>query len=156
MTKTSLTRRPGSLFTSPLFSDPLVRRFFEDDVFSPRNFLARRNEALGENAWLPAVDVRETDNEFVFVAELPGLAKDDVSIEIEDKVLTISGERSFEGKEDNPNYHRIERSYGTFSRGFSLPQEVDQEKVTANFNNGLLTISIPKTEAVKPRKIEIK
>jgi len=155
MTK-SLTRRPRTLFAGPLFSDPLVRRFFEDDVFSPGSFLARRNEALDKNSWLPAVDVRETEEDFVFTAELPGLDKKDVDITIEDKVLTIAGERAFEGKEDNPNYHRIERSYGSFSRSFSLPHEVDQEKVSANFKNGLLTVSIPKTEAIKPRKIEIK
>lgn len=152
MTK-SLTRRP--LFTSSLLSDPLVRRFFEDDVFSPRNFLASRNESLGNDAWLPAVDIRETDGEFIFNAELPGLEKEDVTITIEEKVLTIAGERSLEGKEDNENYHRIERSYGKFSRSFSLPHDVDQDKVSANFTNGVLTVAVPKTEAVKPRQIAI-
>lgn len=155
MTKTSLTHRRPRLAAS-LFSDPLVRRFFEDDVFSPRGFLASRNEALGNDNWLPAVDIRETDEQFVFTAELPGLAKDDVTITIEDKVLTIAGERSFEAKEENDNFHRIERAYGTFSRSFSLPHDVDQEKVAANFKNGLLTVAVPKTEATKPRQIEIK
>jgi HSP20 family protein len=143
------------LYAASLFTDPLVRRFFEDDAFSPRGFLASRNEALGEDAWLPPVDVRETDGEFIFTAELPGLAKEDVNITLEEKVLTISGERMLEGKEDNENYHRIERSYGKFSRSFSLPQDVDQENVSANFANGVLTIAVPKTEAVKPRQIAI-
>ena len=102
MTKASLTRRP--LIAASLFTDPLVRRFFEDDVFSPRGFLASRNETLGEENWLPAVDVRETDESFVFTAELAGLDKKDVNITIEDKVLTIAGERTFEGKEENQNY----------------------------------------------------
>jgi HSP20 family protein len=154
MTKASLTRRP--LFATSLFTEPLIRRFFEDDVFSPRGFLATRNEALDENSWLPAVDIRETDDEFIFTAELPGLDKKAVNISLEDKILTISGERSLEHKEENQNFHRIERAYGTFSRSFSLPHDVDQEEVTANFDNGLLTIAVPKTEVVKPRQIEIK
>jgi HSP20 family protein len=153
MTKTTLTRRP--LLAASLFTDPLVRRFFENDVFSPQGFLASRNEALGEDSWLPAVDIRETDEHFIFTAELAGLSKDDVAISIEEKVLTIAGERALEGKEENQNFHRIERSYGKFSRSFSLPQDVDQEKVSANFDNGLLTVAVPKAEAVKPRQIEI-
>lgn len=153
MIKASLTRRP--FLAASLFTDPLMRRFFEDDVFSPKGFLASRNEALGEDSWLPAVDVRETDEQFVFTAELAGLSKDEVAITIEEKVLTIAGERALEGTEENQNFHRIERSYGKFSRSFSLPQEVDQEKVSANFDNGLLTVAVPKTEAVKPRQIQI-
>ena len=151
MTKALLTRRPG-----PLFSDQLFRRFFEDDSVNPQSLLSRWNESLGEDSWLPAVDVRESDDQFVFTAELPGLGKKDVSITIENKVLTVSGERTFEGKKENQNYHRIERSYGTFARSFTLPHEVDQEKIEATFENGLLTIRIPKAEEVKPHRIQIK
>jgi HSP20 family protein len=150
MTKAYLTRRPATLLTDPLF-----RRFFEGDVFNPESLLGRGNENIGEGTWLPAVDVRETADEFVFVAELPGLTKKDVNITLEDKVLTISGERSFEGKEENQNYHRIERAYGSFSRSFTLPHEVDQERVSANFKDGVLTVAVAKAEALKPRKIEI-
>ena len=148
--KKYLTRRPAALF-----SDPFFRRFFDDDIFAPANLVARWNEGLGENNWVPAVDVRETDEEFLFTAELPGLAKENVQITIEDKVLTISGERKLEGKEENQNYHRIERSYGSFTRSFTLPHEVDQEKVTAKFGHGLLTVAVPKAEETKPRQIEI-
>ena len=104
---------------------------------------------------IPAIDVRETEDCFEFTAELPGLTKDEVEITIEDKVLTLSGERKFEGDEERNGYHRIERAYGSFSRSFTLPNEVDQEKVKAVFENGLLAVSIPKAEQVKPRKIEI-
>jgi HSP20 family protein len=153
MRKAYLTRRP-----SPFLPDPLFRRFdqfFGQEPLNPTTLLARWNESLDQDSWIPAVDVRETDEEFVFTADLPGLAKDDVQITLEDKVLTISGERKFEGKEENQNYHRIERSYGTFSRSFTLPHEVNQDKVKANFDNGLLTVSVAKAEEIKPRKIEI-
>jgi len=150
MTKALLSRRPG-----PLFSDQLFRRLFEDEGVTPQSLLSRWNEGLGEDTWLPAVDVRESDEAFVFTAELPGLIKEDVTITIEDKVLTVSGERKFEGKKENQNYHRIERAYGTFARSFSLPHEVDQDEIAATFENGLLTISIPKAEAIKPHRIEI-
>jgi HSP20 family protein len=138
-----------------MLADPLLRRFFDDDVFNPQNLLTRWNEALGEEAWLPAVDIREDEDQFVFTAELPGLTREEVDITIEEKVLTISGERKFESKEDNKNYHRIERSYGSFSRSFSLPHDIDQDGVTAAFENGLLKITLPKSEATKPRRIEI-
>jgi HSP20 family protein len=150
MTKAILRRRPRTML-----GDPLFRRFFDDDVFNPQNLLTRWNETLGEEAWLPAVDIREDDDKFVFTAELPGLTREQVDITIEEKVLTISGERNFESKEDNKNYHRIERSYGSFSRSFSLPHDIDQEGVNAAFENGLLEITLPKSEATKPRRIEI-
>ena len=150
MAKALIRRRPRMLTTDPLF-----RRFLEDDIFNPQNLLTRWNETLGEDNWLPAVDIREDDDQFVFTAELPGMNREQVDITIEEKVLTIAGERKFESKEDNKNYHRIERSYGTFSRSFSLPQDVDADAVGAQFENGVLTITLPKSEATKPRKIEI-
>ena len=110
---------------------------------------------MGEDNWLPAVDIREDGDQFVFTAELPGMTREEVDITIEEKVLTISGERTFDSAEENKNYHRIERSFGTFSRSFSLPHDVDQEKVVAQFDNGLLSITLPKSEETKPRKIEI-
>ncbi len=154
MTRALLTRHPRK--PAPLFSDPFFRgleRFFDGDLFPAR--LVSDHEGLGESRWVPAVDVRETEESFEFSAELPGLGKDDVEITIEDKVLTLSGERKFEETEESNGYHRIERTYGSFARSFTLPNEVEQDKVKANFDSGILSISIPKAEQVKPRKIEI-
>ncbi|MGB5400706.1 MAG: Hsp20/alpha crystallin family protein, partial [Thermoanaerobaculia bacterium] len=113
---------------------------------------------LGEdlrNAWVPPVDVQETEDAYVFTAELPGMSKDDVSITLEDNLLTLSGERSLKEKEEGENFHRVERAYGSFSRSFSLPSQVDSSKVEASFKDGLLTVEIAKAEQAKPRKIEI-
>lgn len=105
--------------------------------------------------WMPAVDVQETDNAFLVEAELPGLGKDDVNVTFEDGVLTLTGERKFEEETEEKNYRRVERRYGSFSRSFNLGRQVDAEAVDASFKDGLLTITVPKTEAVKPRSIEI-
>lgn len=148
MKKALITRRP-----SPVFSDPFFRgfeRLFNDDL------LSRWNEGLADNRWIPPVDVREHEDSLEFTAELPGLDRSDIDITVEDRVLTLSGERKFESTEERNGYHRIERSYGTFNRSFTLPHEVEQDRVTASFKDGLLTISIPKSEQAKPRKIEIK
>jgi HSP20 family protein len=152
MKRNSLTR-----FTrTPLISDPFFRnldRFFSDDVFRPFGSVAR--EGLEASGWLPAVDIRETDDTFEFIAELPGLSKDDVNITVEDKVLSVSGERTWRDEEEKNSYHRIERAYGSFSRSFTLPNAVDAAKVAARFDNGVLTITVPKAEETKPRQIEI-
>jgi HSP20 family protein len=113
--------------------------------------------AQGMTVWAPAVDVRETNDELQVTAELPGLAPDDVNVTVENGVLTISGEKKQEvqeGKEDG-NYYLYERRYGRFERSFSLPRSVNAEKVKASFENGVLTIALPKAEAAKPRKVQI-
>ena len=89
-------------------------------------------------------------------AELPGISREDVQISIENSVLTISGERKFEKDTKEENYHRIERSYGAFSRSFTLPSNVKTDQVAASFKDGVLTIALPKADEAKPRKIEIK
>jgi HSP20 family protein len=134
--------------------DRLFDNFFED-VFTPS--LTRERAAK----WAPAVDIEETENEYVFFAELPGLTKGDINVSLENGVLTISGERKFEKdvKEKDvkkENYHRIERTYGSFSRSFSLPDNVKSDQVLASFEDGILEIHLPKAEEAKPRKIEIK
>ena len=142
----------------------LVRRPLRGSILEPTDFFGDFDRMLAgflrplsghAEGWMPPADLRESDSAYIIEAELPGVQKDDVELTYEDGVLTFSGERKFESAEDNKNYHRIERSYGTFSRSFSLPQDVSQEKVVAQFENGLLTISLPKSEAIKPRKIEI-
>ncbi len=152
MKRNSLTR----LSRTPLLHAPLFRdldQLFSDDIFRPFGVLNR--EQLEANGWLPAVDIRETDDSFEFTAELPGLNRDDVHITIEDKVLTLKGARAWNDEENRNSYHRVERAYGSFSRSFTLPSTVDADKVAAKFNDGLLTITVPKAEEVKPRQIKI-
>ena len=141
-----------------LIADPFSRNFdrlFGDDFFRQFGFLARPDEDLTQTGWLPAVDVRESDDAFVFTAELPGIAKEDVEITAEDGILTLKGERRFNDKDEEKNYRRIERSYGSFSRSFKLASTVDAEHIAASFADGLLTVTVPKAELAKPRKITI-
>ena len=110
---------------------------------------------MSTRSWAPPVDIKETPDSLVLSAELPGIDKKDVHINIEENVLTISGERSFSRDEKKEDYHRIERVYGSFSRSFTLPRNVKLDAVKANFENGVLTVTIPKAEESKPRKIAI-
>jgi HSP20 family protein len=114
------------------------------------------SEDVAQRSFLPAVDVRETPDALVFSAELPGLKKEEVRITLENQVLTLSGERKRESDKKDDKVHRIERSYGSFSRSFTLPANVRAADATAGFENGVLTVTIPKVEAPKPRQIEIK
>jgi HSP20 family protein len=105
--------------------------------------------------WMPAMDLVETEDNFVLRADLPGMKEDDVKIEFEDGTLTVSGERKAEHESKNEGYYRVERAFGSFSRSLTLPQGIDPEAVTASFNNGVLEVRIPKPEQRKPRRIEI-
>ena len=105
--------------------------------------------------WMPAMDLVESGDHFVLRADLPGMGEDDVNIEFEDGTLTVSGERKAEHEDSNEGFHRVERSFGSFSRSLTLPQGIDPEAVTANFDRGVLEIRIPKPEQRKPRKIAI-
>jgi len=105
--------------------------------------------------WIPIVDVVETDSEFQLLVELPGVEKEDVKLTVEAGVLTITGQPGQE-KDERQRYHRVERSYGRFARSFSLPDAVDEQKVGAEFRNGILIIHLLKSEKAKPRSIEVK
>lgn len=105
--------------------------------------------------WLPAMDLAESGDEFVLRADLPGLSENDVNIEFEDNVLTVSGERKSEHEERIEGYYRLERASGRFSRSLTLPEGVDPEKVQASFDRGVLEVRIPKPEQRKPRKVTI-
>ena len=105
--------------------------------------------------WMPAMDLVETDEHFVLRADLPGMGEDDVRIELEDNVLTVSGERKAVHEDKQEGYYRVERSFGAFQRSLTLPKGVDAETVAAHFDRGVLEIRIPKPEAVKPRRISI-
>ena len=105
--------------------------------------------------WVPAMDLVETDDQFVLKADLPGLSEDDVHIDVEDDVLTVSGERKAEHEDKREGYVRVERSYGSFRRSLTLPEGVEAEAVSASFENGVLEIRIPKPEQRKPRRVAI-
>jgi HSP20 family protein len=113
------------------------------------------NEMM-RGAWSPSVDIYENKDNIVLEAELPGMKPEDVNISIENNVLTVHGERKFEKKDDKDNFHRVERSYGSFTRSFTLPPTVSAENVDAEFENGILRLTMAKREEAKPRRIEIK
>lgn len=105
--------------------------------------------------WTPAVDIRETEDAFVIVADIPGVDAKDIDVHMENGMLTIKGERESEKKEEKEGYKRIERSYGSFYRRFTMPDTADAEKIAAKSKNGVLEITIPKHEKVQPRKISV-
>jgi len=109
----------------------------------------------GTRRWIPAMDLVETQDHFVLKADLPGMSEGDVNIELENNVLTIAGERKTEHEERHEGYYRLERATGSFSRALSLPEGIDADAVTAAFDNGVLTVRIPKPEQAKPRKVKI-
>ena len=109
----------------------------------------------GSRRWAPAMDLLETEDHFVLRADLPGMTQSDVNIELEDNVLTVSGERKAEHEEKREGFYRVERAFGSFSRSLTLPKGVDADAVTAGFDNGVLEVRIPKPEERKPRKITI-
>lgn len=106
--------------------------------------------------WAPAIDVEETDTEYLIKADLPAMKKEDVKISVEDGVLAIEGERRQEKEEKGRKFHRVERSYGKFLRRMSLPTDVDQKKVTADFKDGVLNVHMPKSPAASDRKLDVK
>jgi HSP20 family protein len=109
----------------------------------------------GARRWTPAMDLVETDEHFVLRADLPGLTESDVNIELEDNVLTVSGERNAEHESKGEGFYRVERAFGSFSRSLTLPKGIDPESVAASFQNGVLEVRVPKPEQRKPRKIAI-
>lgn len=111
--------------------------------------------SFSEFSWSPTVDVGETNDEVVVKAEMPGMGKEDIDISVEDNQLILSGEKKQEQEQKDTNYYRVERSYGSFRRIFTLPARVDVAKVTATYQDGVLTVRVPKSDAAKARKIEI-
>lgn len=143
---TLLTTRRTS---SPFLSEMPVTTAFEDMM--NRLFA----EPAGTRPWTPAVDIAETDNELVLKADIPGIKLEDINIEVENGTLSISGTRTYSTEENKGGYHRQERFYGSFHRAFALPETVDLDKVAAGYENGVLTISMPKKEIAKPRTIKV-
>jgi HSP20 family protein len=126
----------------------LFDRFFDSPAQGNGSQAAARR-------WIPAMDVVETDDAFVLRADLPGLSEQDVNIELEDNVLTISGERKAEHEQKGEGYYRLERAWGAFSRSLTLPDGVEAEGIKAGFDAGVLEVRIPKPEQQKPRKVQI-
>ena len=116
---------------------------------------AEREDELTLGAWAPPVDIAEEKDRIQITAELPGFKEDQIEIQTENGMLTLRGERRFEKETDSKSYHRVERSYGQFLRSFSLPNNVDREKIKAKFSNGLLEVELPKREDARPRTIKI-
>lgn len=122
------------------------------------DFLERghpHEEGLETGVWMPTVDIHETQDAICVRADLPGVDKDAVSVEVKEGVLTLRGERKLDKEVKEENYHRIERSSGTFLRSFTLPSSVDAEKVTARMKDGVLEVDLPKKEQARPKKIEV-
>jgi HSP20 family protein len=115
----------------------------------------RSDEPAATTSWSPSVDIFETEGEIVVKSELPGMDRKDISLHLENNVLTLRGERKFEKETKEENYHRIERSYGNFSRSFSIPATVDEEQIRADYKDGVLKIVLPKKEQAKPKQIKI-
>jgi HSP20 family protein len=113
------------------------------------------DEDYAAASWAPAVDIFEQDGNIVLKAELPGVESKDVDVRVENNVLTLRGERRFENEVKRENFHRIERSYGSFGRSFTLPNVVDVEKIKAEFKDGVLRMTLPKKEEAKPKQISI-
>lgn len=137
--------------TLPTLQDRINRVF--DEMFPA---LGEEREDFGLFEWRPTVDTYEKDDSIMIKAELPGVKKDDVSIDVNNNVLSIKGERKDEENMEEGDYYRRERFYGNFQRAFTLPENVDTDKIEASFKDGVLEVKVPKTEESKGKKIEIK
>ena len=127
---------------------PTGLRLFHDSV-------SRLFSEPGSRTWTPSVDIYETENELELKADLPDIAPKNVNIQLENHTLTLKGERKFENVKNGRGFHRIERSYGSFVRAFSLPDTVDGENVKADYKDGVLTVTLPKKEVAKPKTINV-
>jgi HSP20 family protein len=130
--------------------DPLapLRQF--EDAFT-RFF----TEPQSNRPWSPSVDIYETENELVLKADLPDVELKDIDVRVENQTLTLAGERKFEKKDAAKGYHRLERSYGNFVRSFAVPSSFDTDQINASYKNGVLSVTLPKKEAAKPRQIKV-
>ena len=147
----ALVRWDSSRELSSLQSE--MNRLFQSFFDAPTGTGTGTNGGL--RRWHPPMDLLETDDHFVLRADLPGLSEEDVKVELEDNVLTISGERRHEQESKKGGYYRIERAFGTFARTLTLPDGVDADGVQASFDKGVLEVSIPKPEQRKPRRVAI-
>ena len=129
---------------------------FRDLMGVEEEFVRLMGRAASRNPWVPALDVRETEDRFEVTVDLPGMDPEKVNVTFEDGMLTITGQREFSNEDRGAQYHRIERSFGTFARSIRLPRTADVDKIEASFDKGVLSVSVPKVEAAKPRQIEVR
>ena len=127
-----------------------------NQMFGERPFRSVEGSDLSLAEWAPAVDIQETEKEYVIKADLPEVKKEDVKVEFDDGVLTVEGERKQEKEETGKKFHKVERAYGKFARRFALPTEVDATKVSAEFKEGVLNVHLPKSPNGKPKAIAVK
>lgn len=123
---------------------------------SPLRKEGEREEAMTVAEWAPLVDISEDEKEYLIKAELPEIKKEDIKVTVHDDVMTISGERKYEKEEKGKKYHRVERAYGNFTRSFTLPEDADGSKISAECKDGILRVRLPKTEKAKAKAVEIK
>lgn len=137
--------------------DPFQELFqLSNDLLALSPFKGDQTLESVRGNWFPAIDISEDQNHISVKADLPGLRKEDIQVSLDNNILTIRGERKTEQDKKEKNYHRVERSYGVFERSFNLGSSVDGAKVNAVYNDGVLEITIPKSEAAKPKQIEVK
>ena len=158
MTKAGTQMAPIGRFRTLMGADPF-RELFDlqrsiNDLFEGSLSKSSR-ESAAISAWTPAVDVYEDEESFLLKVELPEVNKEDVKVNLDDNVLSITGERRFEHEDKRDGYHRVERSYGQFYRSFTLPPNVNAEKINAGFKDGVLRLTLPKREEAKPKQIEV-
>ena len=115
-----------------------------------------KKEAIAVTEWSPLVDITEDDKEYVVKAEIPEMKKEGIKINVHDDVLTVSGERKYEKEEKGKKFHRVERAYGSFMRSFSLPENADGSKISAEYKDGMLKVHLPKSEETKKKALEVK
>jgi HSP20 family protein len=146
----------GLLATDPFFRnfEQRMRRLFGEGFGSFFEAFPEENWAV--TTWAPACDIYETDNEIIVKADLPGVKKEDLHVNLENNLLTIRGERKFEEETKKENYRRVERSYGEFMRSFTLPSFADPNKINADYKDGMLRVSIAKREEARPKQVEVK
>ena len=159
MTRTGTQMAPSRAIRSLINADPFreifelqrdINRLFEGSIGDT----SRQMTAL--NTWTPVVDIYEDENAFLIKVELPEVSREDVKVNLDNNVLSISGERRLENEEKRDGYHRVERVYGQFFRSFTLPPNVNAEAIKAEFKDGILRLSLPKKEEAKPKQIEVK
>jgi HSP20 family protein len=162
---TAASLHPRSCRDDPsIFKEGCIMSLVQWNPFREMDELLSRLQRSGglakahasDEAWMPVVDISETPKDYVVRAELPGVGKDDVKVNVENGVLTLSGERKSVHQDKDERFHRIERSYGIYSRSFSLPDDVLEDKITADSNEGVLTIHLPKTDIKKTAAKQIK
>ncbi len=135
------------------FKELMTLREDMDRFFN--SFFGRSAAESYEGVWTPVVDIEEDKDNYIVRAELPGMRKENIKISVRGSLLSLSGERAYESEDKGKTYHRIERSYGKFVRHINLPNEIDESKVKATYQDGILTVTLPKPEAARPKEVEI-